>query len=193
MDKELEARELLFTHYANDCVILVASSKVVDRGMTSVSRFIEKKLGLKANMTKSKVSKSNNIKYFGFGFFRDGTEGLWKAKLHEKSVDGSEQSTLTTKHCAPHPQAWAGVRLPWSCASSHPLFCLFYNLTNGFVYEMVKLCRTRNQLCYQWCVNIKSGIQLMLWNPFQDLTPRRTQFPKWDVWSETTSEKSLFY
>jgi len=57
-------------------VILVASSKVVDRGMTSVSRFIEKKLGLKANMTKSKVSKSNNIKYFGFGFFRDGTEGL---------------------------------------------------------------------------------------------------------------------
>ena len=92
-----------------------------------------------------------------------------------------------------HPQAWVGVRLPWSCASSRPLFCLFYNLTNGFVYEMVKLCRTRNQLCYQWCVNIKLGIQLMLWNPIQDLTPRRTQFPKWDVWSETTSEKSLFY
>ena len=76
MDKELEARKLLFTHYANECVILVASSKVVDRGMNSVSRFIEKKLGLKANMTKSKVSKSNNIKYFGFGSFRDGTEGL---------------------------------------------------------------------------------------------------------------------
>ena len=87
MDKELEARGLRFTHYAGDCVILVASSKVVDRIMTSVSKFIEKKLGLKANMTKSKVSKSNDIKYFGVGFFRDGTEGLLKAKLHEKSVE----------------------------------------------------------------------------------------------------------
>lgn len=87
MDKELEARGLRFTRYAGDCVILVASSKVVDRIMTSVSKFIEKKLGLKANMTKSKVSKSNDIKYFGFGFFRDGTEGLLKAKLHEKSVE----------------------------------------------------------------------------------------------------------
>lgn len=55
--------------------------------MESVSKFIEKKLGLKVNMTKSKVSKSNDIKYLGFCFFKDMQDGLWKAKPHKVSVN----------------------------------------------------------------------------------------------------------
>lgn len=86
LDKELEARGLHFTRYADDCIILVGSSKAADRVMENVSKFIEKKLGLKVNMTKSKVSKPNEIKYLGFGFFKDRNDGLWKAKPHEKSV-----------------------------------------------------------------------------------------------------------
>ena len=86
LDKELETRGLHFTRYADDCIILVGSSKAADRVMENVSKFIEKKLGLKVNMTKSKVSKPNEIKYLGFGFFKDGNDGLWKAKPHEKSV-----------------------------------------------------------------------------------------------------------
>ena len=37
-------------------------------------------------MTKSKVSKPNDIKYLGFGFFKDRNDGLWKARPHEKSI-----------------------------------------------------------------------------------------------------------
>ena len=37
-----------------------------------------------------------------------------------------------TKHCAPHPSAWAGVRFPWSCASSRP-FSVFFVVPDGFL------------------------------------------------------------
>ena len=87
LDKELEARGLRFTRYADDCITLVGSSKAADRVMKNVSIFIESKLGLKVNMTKSKVSKPNDIKYLGFGFFMDKNDGLWKAKPHAKSVE----------------------------------------------------------------------------------------------------------
>lgn len=87
LDKELETRGLRFTRYADDCIILVGSSKAADRVMKNVSIFIESKLGLKVNMTKSKVSKPNDIKYLGFGFFMDENDGLWKAKPHAKSVE----------------------------------------------------------------------------------------------------------
>lgn len=87
LDKELETRGLRFTRYADDCIILVGSSKAADRVMKNISIFIENKLGLKVNMTKSKVSKPNDIKYLGFGFFMDENDGLWKAKPHAKSVE----------------------------------------------------------------------------------------------------------
>ena len=43
------------------CIILVGASIAADKVMGNVSKFIEKKLGLKVNMTKSKVSKPNDI------------------------------------------------------------------------------------------------------------------------------------
>lgn len=84
LDKELESRGLNFARYADDCIILVHSTKAADRVMANVSKFIENKLGLKVNMTKSKISKPNNIKYLGFGFFK--MEKMWKAKPHMKSI-----------------------------------------------------------------------------------------------------------
>ncbi len=86
LDKELEARGFHFTRYADDCIILVGSSKAADRVMANVSKYIEKKLGLKVNMTKSKVSKPNEIKYLGFGFYYDRYSQLWKAKPHEITI-----------------------------------------------------------------------------------------------------------
>ena len=87
VDKELESRGLKFVRYADDCIILVHSSKAADRVMKNVSKYIENKLGLKVNMTKSKVSKPNDIKYLGFGFYKDyNAGGVYKAKPHEISI-----------------------------------------------------------------------------------------------------------
>ena len=87
LDKELEARGLHFVRYADDCIILVHSTKAADRVMANVSKFIENKLGLKVNMTKSKVSKPNEIKYLGFGFYKDKFTQSYKAVPHTKSIE----------------------------------------------------------------------------------------------------------
>ncbi|WP_447385149.1 reverse transcriptase domain-containing protein, partial [Streptococcus pseudopneumoniae] len=47
LDKELEKRGLRFVRYADDCVMTVGSEAAAKRVMYSVSRFIEKRLGLK--------------------------------------------------------------------------------------------------------------------------------------------------
>ena len=70
LDKELEARGLHFTRYADDTIILVKSEKAANRVMKSITHFIEKKLGLKVNMTKTKICKPNDLKYLGFGFYK---------------------------------------------------------------------------------------------------------------------------
>ena len=84
LDKELEARGLRFTRYADDCLILVKSSAAAKRVMYSISDFIERKLGLKVNMTKTKITRPNKLKYLGFGFWND--RGEWKSRPHEDSV-----------------------------------------------------------------------------------------------------------
>ena len=85
LDKELEKRGLRFTRYADDCVIVVKSEKAANRVMESITKFIEKKLGLKVNVEKSKVARPHQIKYLGFGFYYTKT-GIIKPKPHLKSI-----------------------------------------------------------------------------------------------------------
>ena len=85
LDKELEKRGLRFTRYADDCIIVVKSEKAANRVMETITRFIEKKLGLKVNVTKSKVARPSQIKYLGFGFYTTKT-GIIKPKPHLKSI-----------------------------------------------------------------------------------------------------------
>ena len=84
MDKELEARGLNFVRYADDCIILVKSEKAADRVLSSITKYIEKKLGLKVNAEKSKVTRPTKTKYLGFSFWAT-KGGKWKPKPHIKS------------------------------------------------------------------------------------------------------------
>lgn len=84
LDKELEARGLNFVRYADDCIILVKSEKAANRVLASITKFIEKKLGLKVNAEKSKVTRPTKTKYLGFSFWKS-PKGQWKPKPHLKS------------------------------------------------------------------------------------------------------------
>ena len=86
LDKELERRGLRFVRYADDCLIVVKSEKAANRVMNSVIRYIEKKLGLKVNATKSKVARPKDIKYLGFGFYKKTGQMKWRPKPHLKSI-----------------------------------------------------------------------------------------------------------
>ena len=86
LDKEMEKRGLNFVRYADDCIIMVGSEMSANRVMRNISRFIEEKLGLKVNMTKSKVDRPRGLKYLGFGFYFDSRAHQFKEKPHAKSV-----------------------------------------------------------------------------------------------------------
>ena len=86
LDKEMEQRGLNFVRYADDCIIMVGSEMSAKRVMRNLTKFIEEKLGLKVNMTKSKVDRPGGLKYLGFGFYFDIKAHQFKAKPHAKSV-----------------------------------------------------------------------------------------------------------
>ena len=86
LDKELEARGLRFTRYADDCVIAVKSESSAKRVMRTVSDWIQRKLGLKVNMTKTHITRPMKLKYLGFGFYKDSKTKKWKCRPHQESV-----------------------------------------------------------------------------------------------------------
>jgi RNA-directed DNA polymerase len=65
LDKELEKRGLKFCRFADDCNIFARTQRQAERIMTSIKKFIEKKLKLKINEEKSKVGKSEKVKFLG--------------------------------------------------------------------------------------------------------------------------------
>jgi RNA-directed DNA polymerase len=70
LDKELESREHIFARYADDFVILVSSQIAGKRVMTSIQRYIEKKLKLMVNVDKSRIIPSTQSEFLGFTFSR---------------------------------------------------------------------------------------------------------------------------
>lgn len=84
LDKELEKRGLQFVRYADDCVIFTKSKKSAERVMENITKFIENKLKLKVNRTKSKVDRPWRIKYLGFSFYQ--AKGKIEIRIHPKSI-----------------------------------------------------------------------------------------------------------
>jgi group II intron reverse transcriptase/maturase len=86
LDKELESRGLRFVRYADDCNIYVGSEKAANRVMKSITKFIEKKLGLIVNASKSKVGRPRDIKFLGFGYYFDAKSKRYEVRPHEVSI-----------------------------------------------------------------------------------------------------------
>lgn len=90
LDRELEARGLHFVRYADDCIIAVGSSAAANRVMHTITTWIEKKLGLKVNAEKTRVTKPMKLKYLGFGFVKMGNK--WETRPHQDSVKKFERT-----------------------------------------------------------------------------------------------------
>lgn len=82
-DKEFEKRGLRFARYADDMMILVKSEKAAERVMKSTTRYLEQKLKLEVNATKSKIARPDKIKFLGFTFRK--YKGKWEATPHEEA------------------------------------------------------------------------------------------------------------
>lgn len=82
LDKELESRGHSFCRYADDCNIYVRSRKAGERVMTSLVDFIEKKLKLKVNKSKSGVRHCSDVKFLGYTLLPGGD-----IRVSDKSIE----------------------------------------------------------------------------------------------------------
>ncbi len=85
LDKELEARHLHFARYADDCVIFVKTEYSAERVMRNIIHFIETKLKLKVNATKTHITRPTKMKYLGFTFCKNPKANVWEAIPHKES------------------------------------------------------------------------------------------------------------
>ncbi len=100
LDRELERRGLRFVRYADDCNIYVKSIRSAQRVYASIKSFIETKLFLKVNESKSKVDKvTNDIKFLGFGFYYSPQHARVQVAVHKKSIKRIKDKirTLTSR------------------------------------------------------------------------------------------------
>ncbi len=66
LDKELERRGHCFCRYADDCTIYVRTKRSGERVMASISRFLECRLKLRVNTTKSVVARPWQRTFLGY-------------------------------------------------------------------------------------------------------------------------------
>jgi RNA-directed DNA polymerase len=74
LDKELERRGHKFCRYADDCNIYVQSQAAGERVLASVTRFLEERLKLRVNRSKSAVASVGERKFLGHRLLKDGTQ-----------------------------------------------------------------------------------------------------------------------
>lgn len=72
LDKELERRGHKFVRYADDCNIYLHSQEAGVRVMERIGNFIETRLKLQINVTKSKVCSCDQTKFLGYTISQEG-------------------------------------------------------------------------------------------------------------------------
>ena len=146
LDKELESRGLRFVRYADDCMIFVKSLRAGQRVMESVTNFIEKKLRLKVNKSKSKVALYDEVKYLGFGFYYSPQHKQIRMRVHEKSIQ-----RIKTKIKELTKRSWS-VKLDVRLLKLKQViigWVNYYKLADMkvLVQELDRLIRTRIRMC----------------------------------------------
>ena len=152
LDKEMEKRGLNFVRYADDCIIMVGSEMSANRVMRNISRFIEEKLGLKVNMTKSKVDRPQGLKYLGFGFYFDTRAHQYKAKPHAKSVAKFKKrmKELTCRS--------------WGVSNSYKVMKLNQLIRGWINYFKIGSMKT---LCKEMDARIRCRLRMCIWKQWK--------------------------
>lgn len=87
LDCELERRGHRFVRYADDCNIYVRSERAGQRVKASIVSFIERRLRLKVNASKSAVARPEERHFVGFRLRREPLAGEVEVLLSKRSKD----------------------------------------------------------------------------------------------------------
>jgi hypothetical protein len=133
------------------------SEKAAKRVMKSITKFLEETLGLKVNITKSKIDKPTGIKYLGFGFFWDVSSHQFKAKPHQKSV---EKLKLKLKRLT--SRSW-GVSTAYRMVKLKQLIIGWVNYYK--IGMMKKLCKTLDE-------HVRFRLRMCIWKQWKKVRTR---------------------
>jgi group II intron reverse transcriptase/maturase len=101
LDRELAERGHRFVRYADDCNIYVRSERAGQRVMGSIVRFIERRLRLKVNSTKSAIAQPSERHFVGFRLERKlGTEEV------EVLLSKRSKERIDKRICELTPRTW---------------------------------------------------------------------------------------
>lgn len=84
LDHELERRGVRFVRYADDVILFAKTKRSAQRIMEHILPYIENRLQLKVNRTKTEVAYIGKIKFLGYGFYPS-KDGI-KFRVHAKSI-----------------------------------------------------------------------------------------------------------
>jgi len=134
LDKELERRGHKFARYADDFTILVNSRRAGERVLSSISKYLQNRLKLVVNTSKSRVVKTAESKFLGFTF-RGG-----RIQLHPTTLLNFKQRIrrLTNRN--------------WGVSMKYQLFKI-----SQFIRGWINYFGIAN--CYQLCVDLDHWIR----------------------------------
>ena len=84
LDKELTTRGLRFVRYADDCSIFLKSKRSARRVLKGVSNFIEGKLKLQVNTSKTSICRPVSFHLLGYNFvstYKRGEQGKYRLRV----------------------------------------------------------------------------------------------------------------
>lgn len=144
LDKELIQRKLSFVRYADDCSIYVSSKKSASRVCASITKYIEEKLLLKVNASKTKISRPYQSTLLGFSFYQQ--KGKWEIRIAANSIQ------RITEKCKAITQRSGGTSVQQKITKLHPVITGWVNyfaIAKGksAMQRLDELIRTRLRIC----------------------------------------------
>jgi RNA-directed DNA polymerase len=103
LDTELEQRGHCYVRYADDCNIYVRSERAGQRVMESITGFIERRMRLKVNASKSAVARPEDRHFLGFRLRREPMTGEVEVLLSRRSKERLDSAIRERT-----PRTWGG-------------------------------------------------------------------------------------
>ena len=146
LDKELEKRGHRFARYADDFTILLKSQRAGERVLSSISRFLQHRLKLVVNATKSHVVKAKDSQFLGFSF------GSGRIQWHDKSLQRFKDKVrrLTNRN--------------WGVSMRYQLFRLSQYLRGWIHYFGIANCYNKCVELDHW---IRRRIRMAYWRQWR--------------------------
>ncbi|MCG5501969.1 group II intron reverse transcriptase/maturase [Ectothiorhodospira lacustris] len=148
LDKELEARGHRFCRYADDCQVYVKSLRAGHRVKESMTAFLETRLKLPVNRSKSRVVAASRSSFLGYGFLgmanpriRCSTETVKRFKRRVRQLTrGHDREAIEVKlaRLDRYIRGWASY---FRLAKTHRLFADL----DGWIRSRLRMC-----LMKQW-------------------------------------------